>query len=331
MKTLGKRWQALLPYFAPYIGSGIILIILPHFLPLQLQSMLTKVIIFGIFAMSLDLVWGYTGLISFGHAAYFGVAGYTAGILMLRYGIESFWLVTAAAILLSALAASIFGLLALRTRGMYFFFITFAFGELLFNIAWKWRGVTGGSDGLPGIPPYPDLGPLWFTWNATYFYYFILVVFGICFFLLYRITHSPFGHALAGIRENEPRMRALGYNTWAHRYVAFILGAVFAGVAGVLYAHFNWIVCPSNLGFATSALVLLMVVIGGAGTLYGPLMGAVIIVLLKYYASIYTPERWPLILGAVFIISAMLFRGGLLPHLLRLGKKMGHWYASVKS
>ena len=331
MSSPGVGWQPPLRSLAPYIVSGIILIILPYFLPSQLQSMLTKVIIFGIFAMSLDLVWGYTGLISFGHAAYFGLAGYVTGILILRYGIESFWLVMPAAIAVSAFAASIFGLLALRVRGMYFFFITFAFGELLFNMAWKWRGLTGGSDGLPGIPPYPDLGLPWFTWDAGGFYYFVLVVFGICFFLLYRITHSPFGHALVGIRENEPRMRALGYNTWAHRYVAFILGGVFAGVAGVLYTHFNGIASPSSLGFATSALVLLMVVIGGAGTLFGPLMGAVIIVLLKYYASIFTPERWPLVLGAVFIISAMLFRGGLLPHLIKLGKEVKNWYGRLKS
>lgn len=311
----------LLQPLALYVATGMILIVLPYFLPLQLQSMVTKVIIFGIFAMSLDLIWGYTGLISFGHAAYFGLAGYVTGILILRYGVTSFWLVMPAAIVVSAFAASIFGLLALRARGMYFFFITFAFGELLFNIAWRWRGLTGGSDGLPGIPP-PDLGLPWLNWGAASFYYFVLAVFGICFFFLYRFTHSPFGHALVGIRENEPRMRALGYNTWAHKYVAFILGAVFAGVAGVLHVHFTGIAYPASLGFTTSALVLLMVVIGGAGTLVGPLMGAVIMVLLKYYVSIYTPERWPLILGVIFIMSAMLFRGGLLPRLVKLRKEV---------
>ena len=309
--------------FAPYILIGVILIILPLLLPSYLQSMMTKILIFAIFAMSLDLIFGYTGLFSLGHAAFFGVGGYTSGILMLRYGIESFWLTAPAGVLMAAIVAAIFGFIALRVSGLYFLMVTFALGQLLFAGAWQWFHMTGGAFGLKGILP-PNLGIPGLTWNDTSWYYFVFLFFIISYFLLHRIVNSPFGHALQGIREDEPRMRALGYNTWLYKYAAFIIAGLFAGIGGVLFAHWNMLISPRHLGIVTSALGLFYVIIGGAGTLFGPVIGAAVIILLEFYSSIYTPERWPLILGALFIITVMFLRGGIYRHLINLWKKVGY-------
>lgn len=290
--------------------------------------MMVKVFVFAIFAMSLNLIWGYTGLISLGHAAYFGVAGYTVGILILRYGIESFWLVAPAGILMATLMAAIFGVFVLRVSGIYFLLVTLAFGELLYSVAIKWRAVTGGSDGLPGIP-LPQVGFPLLSMNATYFCYFVLLAFVISFFLLYRIINSPFGQALQGIRESEARMRSLGYNTWLFKYVAFVIAGLFAGVAGVLFVYSHGMIAPVHLSATTSTIVVLVVVIGSSRVIFGPAIGAGVVVLLEYFASIYSPERWPLILGGVFVISVMFLRGGVSIYLLKAWKKVRQRYGSA--
>jgi branched-chain amino acid transport system permease protein len=288
--------------------------------------MLTKIFIFAIFAMSLDLIWGYTGLFSLGHAAFFGVGGYTSGILILRYGVESFWLTAPLGILMAAIFAAIFGIVALRVSGLYFLMVTFALGQLLFSVAWQWFHMTGGAFGLKGIPP-PNIGIQGFKWDTTSWYYFVFLFLIACYFLLYRVLNSPFGHALQGIREGEPRMRALGYNTWLYKYVAFIIAGLFAGVAGVLFAHWNMLISPRHLGIVTSSLGLFFVIIGGAGTLFGPVIGAAVVILLEFYSSIYTPARWPLILGALFIVTVMFLPGGIAPFLINLWKKVRSRYS----
>jgi len=316
-----KPWRGWLLPLAPYIGIGLALLVLPPFLSVYHLSMVTKVLLFGIFAMSLDLILGYTGLLSLGHAAYLGVAGYTAGILMIHYGMESFWLVMPLGVLAAVIAAAIIGYISLRVSGVYFLLVTLAFGQLLSVVAVKWRAITGGTDGLVGITC-PDLGLSGFTWTATSFYYLVFLAFVISFFLLHRITNSPFGRALVGIRENEPRMKCLGYNTWAHKYIAFIIAGLFAGVAGVLFAPLYRIMVPAHLGLTTSASVMLMVIIGGAGTLFGPAIGAALIVLLEHFVSSYTPERWPLILGSIFVICVMFIRGGFGIYLSKFWRKV---------
>jgi branched-chain amino acid transport system permease protein len=325
-------WRAGVIPFAPYIFAGLVLLILglPPVLPTYFLSMLIKVLIFAIFAISLDLIIGYTGLLSLGHAAFFGVAGYTAGILMVHYHVNSFWLVMPLSILAAGIFAAIIGYISLRVSGIYFLLVTLAFGQLLSVTAVKWRAMTGGTDGLVGIV-YPTLGLPGFTWTETSFYYLVFLVFAICFFLLYRITNSPFGWALAGIRENEPRMQSLGYNTWAHKYVAFIIGGAFAGVAGALLAFFYGIMVPSHLGIVTSTSAMLMVIVGGAGTLFGPVLGATLIVLLEHITSIYTPERWPLILGGIFVISVLFVRGGFGSYILKFWRKVTLRYGSSQS
>jgi len=290
--------------------------------------MVVKILIFAIFAMSLNVLWGYTGLFSLGHAAYFGFAGYVSGILMVRYGIESFWVAAPVGILATTLLAAILGIPALRVgSGAYFLLVTLAMGELLHSVAIKWRTMTGGSNGLVGIP-LPDLGVPWFTMNTTYFYYLVFIAFVICLLLMHRVVKSPFGHALQGVRESEIRMRILGYNTWLYKYIAFIVGGLFAGVAGVLFGHFSGIIAPVHVSIMTSTLVFLMVILGSCTIVFGPVLGAALVVLLEHMSSIYAPERWPLILGGVFVIAVMFLRGGVSIYLLRLWKRVS--YGSIK-
>ena len=282
--------------------------------------MVVKILVFGIFALSLNILWGYTGLFSLGHAAYFGVAGYTSGILIVNYGIKNFWITAPAGILMAVVFAAILAVPALRMSGAYFLLVTLAMGELLFSVAEKWRSVTHGGDGLVGISlPKLHLG---FSMNTLYFYYLAFIIFVICSFLIYRIVNSPFGDALQGIRENEPRMRALGYNTWLYKYLAFVIGGLFAGVAGVLFGHFAGIMAPGHVGIMTSTLVMLMVILGGSSIIFGPVLGAALVLVLEHVASIYAPERWPLILGVVFVMAVIFLRGGISLHLLRLWRKL---------
>jgi len=318
---LNKGLEKNLIRFSPHVSVCLILVILPPFLPLHLQGLMTKMLIFAIFAMSLNLIVGYTGLPSLGHAAFFGVGGYTSGILMLRYGIKSFWVIAPAGTLMATLVAGLFGLIALRVSGLYFLMVTFALAQLLYAIAWNWFRVTGGAHGLVGVTS-PKLGLPCLTWDVTFWYFFVLVVFLICYLLIYQLIKSPFGHALQGIREHEPRMSALGYNTWLYKYFAFIIGAFFAGLAGVLFVHWNKLIAPMHLGIETSILGFLIIIIGGAGTLFGPVIGSAVLVFAEYQASIYSPERWPLILGIIFVVTVLFLRGGIYPRLVSLWTKI---------
>jgi branched-chain amino acid transport system permease protein len=316
-KLQGMGWQGLAYRYLPYVFALVALLLLPQVVSEYYQDMLTKVLIFAIFAMSLDLVMGYTGLISFGWAAFFGMSGYTVGILTIHYGWTSFWLVLPVALVATALLAAGIGYLSLRVSGVYFLLVTMAFAQLLLIVATKWYTMTGGRDGLIGIPR-PDLGFIEVDWNNLSYYYFVLIGFLICFLILHRIARSSFGRTLVGIRANEPRMRSLGYNTWALKYVALIIGGVFAGVAGALFAFDYAGMVPSYFALETSALPMLMVIIGGAATLWGPSLGAAVIILAESIASIYFEDRWPLVLGIVFVVCVMFLKGGFARHLTRL-------------
>jgi len=310
-----------LVHFAPQILIGIILIILVPFQPIYIQSLMTKILIYAIFAMSLDFLMGYAGIMSLGHAAFFGVAGYTAGVLMVKYGIDSLWVGASCGILLATVFAAIFGIITLQVRGIYSILITFALGQLLYSIATKWRSMTNGDYGLWGLT-YPVINIPNFEWDTTYFYYFVFMVFVICFFLLYRIVRSPFGKTIQGIREGESRMQALGYNTWLFKYITFVIAGMFAGVAGVLFAYHSGIVTPNDLAVTNSGFVMLMMIAGGTGTIYGPAIGAAVIITIQYYAGIITAERWPLILGSIFVLTIMYARAGIGVYLYERWKRV---------
>ena len=291
------------------IGAGaLVLLLLPYFLPSYYLGLATKMLIFALFAMSLDLLLGYTGLVSLGHAAFFGVAAYTVGLLALRAE-ASVWLALPAGLLAAGVTAAFFGLLALRAHGSYFLMITLALAQVLWAIAFGWRSLTGGDDGLPNIPR-PELPLPWSLADSMPYYYFVLLVVGAAAALLACIVQSPFGYALRGIRESESRMLALGYNVWRYKYLAYVLAGLFGGLAGCLYVYENRFVSPEYLHVVRSAEVLLMVILGGAGTLGGPAIGAGLIVLLENVISAYT-ERWLMVLGSIYVVVTLIAPRGL--------------------
>ena len=282
------------------LGLLVVLLALPFGAPPYIRSLMIEVLIFAIFAMSLDLLLGYTGLVSFGHAAYFGLSGYVLAYSAARLGPNLLVTVPLVA-LASSLAAFVIGFFALRTSGIYFLMLTLAFAQMFFGLAIKWTAVTGGSDGLPVDRPYLGVGDLTIHFGSdTNFYYLALAVFLGSWWVLARIVGSPFGHALRGIKENEARMRALGYDTWRYKIIAFVIAGLLAGLAGMLLAAFNRHVAPETLYWTTSGQVIIMVLVGGAGSLSGPILGAALVHLLPSYVSSYT-DRWQSILGLVFI------------------------------
>ncbi len=310
--------------FAPHVALGLFLATLPSFADMAHVSLATKILIFGLLVMSLDFLVGYTGLWAFGHAAFFGIGAYVTGILTSRCDITSFWITAPASLLGAVIAACIFGFIALRVSNVYFLLITLAMGQLVFGIvntsAGKLGSITGGSDGLSGIP-YPDFG---FLFSPKSFYYFTVLVVALCAFVLYRIVNSPFGYSLQGIRESELRLHALGYNTWFYKYLAFIIGGLFAGISGVLYVHFNGYISPDAVGVDATGFLWLMIIVGGSGTLWGAFVGSGVVLALQYFVSGITPERWPLILGACFVAAVLLFREGIFPWLVGLWGKVSN-------
>lgn len=331
LETIMQPEGSQLINFAPYVAIGVILVILPAFLSSYLQSVMTRFLIFAIFAMGYNLAFGYAGLVSLGHAAYFGAGGYTIAVLKLHYGSDLFWVGTPLGIIVATLIAAIFGIIALRVSGIYFLLVTFALGQLLYSVAWnvKWLN-TPGMQGIAGLS-LPTFGIAGFTLNTTSFYYLVLIVSLICFYLLSQMVNSPFGHALVGIREGEARMRSLGYNTWLYKYIAFVISGAFAGIAGVLFGYYNYLISPTHLGVGTSFLPMCMAIIGGIGMLLGPVIGALVIIFVELFASIMTPERWPLILGGLFVLAIMFAREGIGVYLWRLWNKVSHHYGSIKS
>ncbi|MGH8612963.1 MAG: branched-chain amino acid ABC transporter permease [Gammaproteobacteria bacterium] len=289
-----------------------LLLVAVGLLPLILSSyqlgLVTKMLIFAIFATSLNLKLGYTGLPSFGHAAYFGVSAYTVGLLALG-GFSSVLLQLGAGLLAAVATAALFGLVALRAQRAYFFLITLAFSQVLWGLAFGWRSLTGGDDGLPGVPR-PRLGG-WSLGDHIPLYYFVVVVYLITTAFAALIVRSHFGRSLLGIRENELRMQVLGYNVWLHKYIVFIIAGALAGISGVLYVYYNGYVGPAYLSVVMSAMCLIMVVLGGAGTFFGPTVGSVIIVLLENVVSAYT-QRWLFVLGAVYVAVTLFAPNGVL-------------------
>jgi branched-chain amino acid transport system permease protein len=307
-RSYAQPWQQWAARVGPLIAVTVLFLLLPPLVPPYMRTLMTQILIYGIFALSLNLLFGYTGLFSLGHAAFFGVAAYTTALLTTRLGVTSFWLLLPAGVLAAALTAAILGVVALRVSGVYFLFVTMALGELLVAVANGWVTQTGGSNGIFGIP-YPSLLP-GVRLGQLSMLYMTLVVFAAAAAALWVIVRSPFGLTLQGIRDDEGRMRQLGYDTWRLKYLAFIIAGAFAGVAGVLFAPFSSTVVPGFLGATTSSLLMLMVIIGSARVFWGPVLGTAIILFLQYYVSLIVPERWPLVLGLVFVLAVMLVPGG---------------------
>lgn len=301
-------------------GAFVLLALSPLVLSGPQESLVARALIFALLAASLDIAYGHAGLASLGHAALAGVGGYTAGLLMVQHGVESFWLGALAAVAAATVASGVFAVLALRTTGLYFILVTLALGQMLANLAQQWDALkTSSAEAVVGIAR-PTLG-LGEDWDSASFLRFVLIVVAIALFLIQRILGSPVGVALRGVRDNATRMEALGYNAWAYRFAALTLSGAFAGLGGALFAYHSGIVTPSNIGIAASGLLVLMVIFGGSGTTYGPAVGGFLITIITFYASELSERRSPLIVGGLFIATAIALRGGLAGTLRRAARR----------
>lgn len=302
----------------------IVLAILPHFGASQyVVTLMSLMFISGIAAMGLDILVGYGGMVSFAQGTFFGIAAYGVGIASTEMMWTNFYAIAGFSILLSVALAAVTGLLALRARGVGFIIITLAINELVWGLAYQWTNVSGGDNGIIGFVR-PILGGLNLTDTNT-FYYFSLGVLAVCAAVLYLVVRSPYGLALRGIREQPRRMRALGYNTWLYQYIAFIVAALFAGIAGVLLAYYNQFVGTSMLNLAQSTQLLIMTIIGGTGTLWGALLGSGVIVTLSNLLSNYT-MRWETILGIIYVATVVWAPDGFLGiagRILRRARRKG--------
>ena len=275
------------------------------------------VVIWTLFATSLNLLVGYTGLVSFGHAAYLGVGAYATGILMKKLGVSFLFAWPAAGVFAGA-CALVFGFFCVRLTRIYFAMLTLAFAQIVWAICFKWNELTGGEQGMPEIP-YPDFGWIerlgarlsFFEWRTAEYYYFLTVVLvAFCLWALRRIVHSPFGRMLTTIRENAERAEFIGVNVRRYELVAFVLAGAFAGLAGGLLGIFNRGVFPDFAYWTMSAEVLIMTLLGGMSTFYGPGIGALVLILLNQQIVSYT-EYWPLVLGTVLVVLLFGFPGGI--------------------
>jgi len=301
--ALGWRWALplfvfllALPLVTPLIGGDFYL------------GLAARILIFALAATSLNLILGFGGLVSFGHAAFVGVGAYTAGVL-LQEGVHSAWILWPAAMVVTALFAAVIGAICLRTRGVYFIMITLAFAQMLYFLMVSLK-TFGGDDGLP-LPGRATVGLGLDLSNDTHFYYVVLAVVVAVFLALHRLVNARFGHTLQAIRENETRMLALGFPVYRFKLVAFTLAGALAGLAGALLANQGGFVSPSAMQWSQSGMLMIMVILGGVGHLYGGLAGAALFLIMEEVLVAYT-IHWQFGLGAVLLAVVLLAPNGLM-------------------
>jgi len=289
---------------------GVFFAVFPFLMPYK--SLASQVLIFGLFALGFNLLYGYTGLLSFGHAAYYGLGAYGTGLTLAKLKVSSLWLGLAAGPLLAVVGAAVIGFFCLRRRGIYFAMLTLAFAQLLYFVAFHLADVTGGDDGLRGIPLLPINI---FGWkidleNSLVFYYFSFVIVWLAVAGLRRILDSPFGTVLQAIRENGDRASACGYDVNRVKHLSFVFSAFFAGLAGALDAMRLAVVPVESLYWVTSGQVVIMTLLGGAGTFFGPFVGAGTYLVLGDRLAVFT-ERWPLVIGLIFMAFVLFLPKGI--------------------
>ena len=306
----GLIWLALL--CVPFLGSRFY------------TFLATEIVILALFALSLNLLLGYAGLVSFGHAAYFGIGAYACAILMKTHGV-AFPLAFVAAGAAAAACALVFGFFCVRSTKIYFAMLTLAFAQIVWAVCFKWNSVTGGEQGFNNVP-YPDLG--WMAAlpglgdlrTADHYFLLVMVLAGACFLALQRLTLSPFGRMLTAIRENPERAEFVGLNVKLYQVAAFAIAGMFAGFAGALFGIFNRGVFPDFAYWSKSAEVLIMVILGGMASFWGPAVGAAALALLSHQINAMT-QYWPLVLGTVLVVLLFAFPGGIVGALGRLKAK----------
>jgi branched-chain amino acid transport system permease protein len=272
----------------------------------------TEILILGLFAMSFNLLYGYMGQISFGHAAFFGLGAYATAMLFMRLkttdgeiGMLDFFLSLLAGPPVAALGALIVGFFCVRLTGIYFAMLSLAFGELLFYIVFSWYSFTKGDDGIQGLLP-----PLYFQ-DAVNYYYLTLAIVVVALLLMWRIAESPFGYIMRTLRDNQRRAAFLGINVRLHMLMNFVIAGAFAGMAGALWGPFSRSVSPGLLGWQESGIAVFMTLIGGAGSFVGPIVGSVIYTMLQAVVKMYT-VYWPLTIGTIILLIVLFVPGGVL-------------------
>ncbi len=299
--TLAALWLVLLtmPYWMAAVGGY--------------TELATRVLVLGLAAMSVNFLLGFTGVLSFGHAAYFGLGAYSAG-MTLKYLVPSTPLGVLVGIGVGTLAAAAIGALIVKLRGIYFAMVTIAFGQVFYFIAFRWSTVTGGDDGLTGWKRLPiDFGftQLDILGNDKAYYYLVLLIFAVATGVMTLLLRSPFGRTLLAIRENEQRARFLGIPIERHIWIAFVISCFFASLAGTLYALLNNFTDPRALHWTLSGNFVIMAVLGGMRSFWGPLVGAAIFVVLQDYVSSHT-QNWMFFIGIFFVLIVLFFPRGVL-------------------
>jgi len=296
------------------VPLGLALLIAPHVVgPFQTLTLLYG-LIFGIAVLGFNLLLGYTGLLSFGHSAYFGAGAYTVALMVKYFKIASMELFLAGSVLMSAVIAIVFGFVCVRYTRIFFGILTLALSQVLWSLAFKFFWVTGGTDGLRiptpsllGMSPGTDK----MEFLAFRYYYYVLAIFTVCVIVMWVIVHSPFGKALQAIRDNETRAEFIGIRIRRYRLIAFVVSGVFAGVAGALWAPLNGLATPDVLVWTFSGEIVFMAVLGGFNSFIGPIVGAVAFTYLKTYAVGFT-VYWQLLLGTVLVVLVLALPKGIM-------------------
>jgi branched-chain amino acid transport system permease protein len=297
------------------VGLGFVaLIALPYWIPgVYYINVASQILFYAVFALGLNILVGYAGLVSLGHAALFGIAAYATGyMLQLGYGHPAAIIV---ALLVGLFSMAVYAVLALRSSGIGFIMITLALGEILWGLAYRWISLTGGDNGI-NVPTRP--APFGYSLaDPVNFYYATLLVFALATMAVAVFVRSPFGAALMGTRDQPRRMNALGYHVWLIRFYACLFSGLLTAVSGILFVYYTQFISPQTLALTSSAEVLLMVISGGPGTLLGPVVGAGLVVVVKTVVSGFI-ERWNFLLGAIFVAIVILMPEGLVPGSARL-------------
>lgn len=328
----GTTSRSLIPPQRKFFGltAGLILVALLAVFPFVVSNrfyirLLNEMFIYGLLAMSLDVLLGFTGLLSFMHTSYLGIAAYIAGLVLKHGPQKSLWLALLVGVLATQVIAVPVGWVQVRTGGLPFALLTLAFGMMYFTVVWKWYGVTGGDDGLMGIPQ-PDLSL--FGWvlgnsgNPVLTYLFTLFIVVICFLVTYRIIRSPFGAVLESIRENEERAAFIGINVHRYKLLGWTLACLLASVAGVLFILYKGYIGPTTMDPFAGAAVLMMVLLGGMGSLWGAFIGAGLFIFMQDYISTMT-EHWEIFVGLIVVLLVIFLPRGFagLVDRLRNGEK----------
>jgi branched-chain amino acid transport system permease protein len=306
-----RGWQRFVEVVSrnPLFFIFIFFIIFPFVVPYK--ALATQIIIWGLFALGYNVCLGYTGMLSFGHAAYFGIGAYTAGIVLIRLW-QNIWFSLLCALFIGGVTAFILGYMCIKRRGIYFAMLTLAFAQLLYFVGFQWVDLTGGDNGLRNIPAVP-LSIFGFSidiYSPLRFYFFVLLFVALSLLAINLILQSPFGHVLQAVRENDQRAKSCGYETSNVRWLAFIISGAISGLAGGLYALYLHFVGIESLYWTTSGQVVMMTLLGGMGSFIGPFIGAGVFLYLEDVLSAITPN-WMIFLGTIFVLCVLFFPTGI--------------------